>query len=78
MLFRTVTYLHMEGGDSADPTRNNDRTLAGVSKGVPREPTYRFKDAWEEGEPFHLVFQFINGREIELGSESVELVANPK
>jgi hypothetical protein len=49
--------------------------LASVSKAIPGNPEYPFKNAWEPGDPFHLRFEFQDERVCEIGADHALLEA---
>jgi hypothetical protein len=77
LLFRGVRLIQMLAGDPEDAGGSNDITLSGVSKSIPGETEFRFKEKWDAGEPFYLLFELVSGRSIEIDADTVELVADP-
>jgi hypothetical protein len=57
----------MGGRDLAYPL-DEGRCLASVSKAIPGNPEYPFKNAWAPGEGFHLRFEFQDERRCEIGA----------
>ena len=72
LVFDKVGFLRVGMGEPglASP---DESMLADVSKVVPGEGAYRWKDRWGEQDPFRLLFRFESGRTIEVESESVRL-----
>jgi hypothetical protein len=67
----------MKAGDPDEKGGSNEITLSAVSKSVPGETEFRFKDKWDAGEPFYLLFTMVSGRSIEIDADTVELVPDP-
>lgn len=74
LCFSGIRYLRVVGRDTDYPAEESS-CLASISKVEPGESEYRGKEKWEPGEPFRLLFQFQDGRQIEVEADSVSLEA---
>ena len=80
LVFKGLKLMVVSARDQELPF-SEDLCISGVSKIVPdqtREPQYRTKREWHEGDPFHLLFEFQSRRSVEIDAEAVELVGVSK
>ena len=68
--------FHMTPRDEEYPA-DEDCCVSAISKKIPNECEYPFKDKWDDGDEFNLLFEFQSERLLEVGAESVELEAIP-
>jgi hypothetical protein len=62
--------------DEAYPLEES-RTVSGLSKVTPEYGDFRFKHAWAPDDPFHLLVEFQDQREIEIAADAVRLESIP-
>lgn len=72
--FSGVLFLRATSRDRAYPLEES-RTVTALSKATPEQGAYRFKEDWGPDEPFHLIIEFQDEREIEIGANVVRLEA---
>jgi hypothetical protein len=58
-----------------DENAGSDRDLAEMLRVTPELGEYRMRTDWPENSDFHLRFEFMSGRAIEIGAIEVELRA---
>jgi len=76
LIFGDLRQLAVSARDEDLPL-SEDLCISAISKIIPdqtKEPQYRTKREWHEGESFHLLFEFQSERSIEIDAETVELV----
>lgn len=75
MLFRGLRLLLITGGDKDLPT-DEAVCLHSIWKVDPdRREVPRTRMHWSPNDPFNLLFHFQNGRDIEVSSDTVELIS---
>jgi hypothetical protein len=74
--FTVLRFLSVTSRDPAYPPVES-RAVSGISKAMPgpERSEFRFKRDWGPDEPFHLVFCFQDGRELEIAADAVKLEA---
>ncbi len=72
--YQGVRLLSMACGTTQAEDRDR-YCLSGVSKVVLEDGEFRFKDHWQDDEPFRLLFSFESGHRIEVEADPVSLEA---
>jgi hypothetical protein len=74
--FSVLRFLRGTSRDPAYPPQES-RAVSGISKAIPgpEQSEFRFKQDWGPDEPFHLVIQFQDARELEIAADAVSLEA---
>jgi hypothetical protein len=70
--FRGVEHVRLAVPSVRDSPES--ATLHAVSKVRPGEGEYRFRLDRTSGEPFHLIFEFVSGLQLEVGAQEAELI----
>jgi hypothetical protein len=77
LLFRHVRFLRMQVPEHETVSPSNERTVHGISYVRPGDILPNLRAAEGGAEAFNLYFEFISGRTLEIGAESVEFVKGP-
>jgi hypothetical protein len=78
LLFRRVHYLRVLATHEPGSSQPGGTGLSGLSKTAPGKGELGFRKHWSDDEESHLYFEFYEGQTLEVGAESVELVADPE
>jgi hypothetical protein len=77
LLFRGLRTLHLDAKNEPIKEFGDPTGLSGLSRTVPGKGQLGFRSEWRAGEDYHLFFEFDDGRSLEIGAGTVELVVNP-
>ena len=71
LVFSGVRFCYIS--DRGDDNTSSDRDLAEMLRVTPELGEYRMRTEWPANSDFHLRFEFMSGRAIEIGAIEVEL-----